>query len=194
MSATTPTGRTESPQKPLKRICSTCGASIGLKRRDAAFCSDSCRSRDWDRKHPRLEFLPTADAEEKHREIQRLAVLEALRQGPKTFAQLYPFGGPGTSGRLSELRKAGHQIKTERVGRHGLYVLSENPLDIPSPFPSSAFDVAVAAAKASEPPEHTKSVANPDWPYESRCTNCGDEWPCATIQIERRKAAAKASE
>lgn len=38
------------------------------------------------------------------------------------------------------------------------------------------------AAPAPVPVRHAKSVENPDWPYESYCVGCGEEWPCAAVR------------
>lgn len=71
----------------------------------------------------RLEFTPTASAEENHRQNQRRAVLAALRRGPQTALTLFPIAGPGFSSRIYELRKEGYEIVTRMVGRHGTYSL-----------------------------------------------------------------------
>jgi hypothetical protein len=71
----------------------------------------------------RLEWLPTANAEENHRRSQRTAILAALRVGHLTATELFALGGPGFSSRLTELKREGHPIKMERVGRIGVYSL-----------------------------------------------------------------------
>ena len=52
------------------------------------------------------------------------AVLDALRKGPKTTAQLRAILGPSSSSaaRIMDLRKV-HRIVTQREGRQALYVL-----------------------------------------------------------------------
>ena len=36
------------------------------------------------------------------------------------------------------------------------------------------------SGRTAEKPQvrHAKSTSNPDWPYESYCVGCGQEWPC----------------
>lgn len=31
---------------------------------------------------------------------------------------------------------------------------------------------------------HAKSTENPDWPHESYCTCCGEEWPCEFVRTQ----------
>jgi hypothetical protein len=40
------------------------------------------------------------------------------------------------------------------------------------------------------PAKHAKSVENPDWPHESYCTLCGEEWPCPTVVARSAHADA----
>lgn len=58
--------------------------------------------------------------------VQARAVLEALRAGPKTTAQLRGALGSAScpAARVMALRKAGHRIETRRCGRQALYVLA----------------------------------------------------------------------
>ncbi len=42
-------------------------------------------------------------------------------------------------------------------------------------------------AEAQAQPTHAKSAANPDYPYEHRCVECGEEWPCKASGEEPRQ-------
>ena len=66
------------------------------------------------------DFNPCTEA----KSAQCLAVLAALREGPKTTAALRRILGTSSSpaARVMDLRK-GHRIVTQREGRQALYVL-----------------------------------------------------------------------
>lgn len=67
------------------------------------------------------DFNPSADA----KTVQCIAVLAAMREGPKSTAALRSILGPSSSpaARVMDLRTAGHRIVTQREGRQALYVL-----------------------------------------------------------------------
>lgn len=68
------------------------------------------------------DFKPSEEA----LTVQARAVLEALREGPKTTAQLRGVLGSAScpAARVMALRRAGHGIATQRSGRQALYVLA----------------------------------------------------------------------
>lgn len=67
------------------------------------------------------EFTPSED----QRSNQCGLVLAALKRGPQRTADFYRLGILAPARRILDLRQAGHCIKTEHVGRIGLYVLRE---------------------------------------------------------------------
>ncbi len=121
------------PQEPSKRICALCGSAISQKRRDAVYCSDHCRVRIWDSKHPRLgvqprlEFGPTASAQEQKRLGKRERILVRLKTGPARTHEILALGGSGMSGRLHELRVAGYVIECEPDEDGAVYRLEGEP-------------------------------------------------------------------
>ncbi len=76
---------------------------------------------------PRLEWTPTASAQENYRQGQRAAILARLKMGPTPTFELMMIGGSGFSSRLAELRREGHRIVAKRIEHHAMYVLGEPP-------------------------------------------------------------------
>ena len=60
-----------------------------------------------------------------HRATQCMAVLGALRTGPKGTAELHGLKILSPAARIMDLRRQGFDIVTHRRGRAGLYVLRE---------------------------------------------------------------------
>jgi len=94
------------------RVCRGCGdpytpqgSQRGLER---LYCSDGCRSRAYDRTHPRV---PVQNPDKMTR---RDKVLERLRLGPATGLELLQAGGGMRFGaRIHELRGRGCRIETD---------------------------------------------------------------------------------
>jgi hypothetical protein len=68
-----------------------------------------------------VNFAPNAA----DRATQCSAVLAALRAGPQRAADIYGLGILAPARRILDLKRAGHRIETQRVGRIGVYVLHE---------------------------------------------------------------------
>lgn len=65
------------------------------------------------------DFKPSAEAIS----AQSAGVLAALLEGPQTTAALHALGVLAPAARVLNLRRAGHLIETQKIGRQGLYVL-----------------------------------------------------------------------
>lgn len=76
----------------------------------------------------RLEWGPTASEVSRKRAGRAAAILERLKSGPATTAELLALGGSGMSSRIRELRDEGYKIQaTPMPEGHALYVLEWAP-------------------------------------------------------------------
>ena len=98
-----------------------------------AYCSDACRSKDWDRLHPRqgrLGFTPAAHelaVEGRRRESKARAIVALLAERPATTWDLARVGGIRFSARLQELEAEGLRYEREDRGDHSVYTLTQAP-------------------------------------------------------------------
>jgi len=104
--------------------CAWCGTWRTLTQPDPQrrFCGDSCRSKAWERDHPRV---PAPRPRKEDGEPSRgEKILARLRVGPATGIELLQAGGGTRYGaRLLELRRAGHAIETDMSGEWPTYTL-----------------------------------------------------------------------
>ena len=96
----------------LRHSCEHCGRDLAGKQE--RWCSDACRFRAWDREHPRQRALPLSPppapvppvrdqrvgvADRKRLVGHNLAILERLKAGPATNAELATLLGPASAWR-----------------------------------------------------------------------------------------------
>jgi len=130
-------GAAEGERMGLRCEYPSCPKSVPLQRTrrglERRFCSDICRVRAWSLKHPRLgvqprlEFGPTASAQENGRLGRRERILARLRHGSATTREMMMLGGAGFSSRIRELRVAGHEIAVEMNEDGAVYRLVREP-------------------------------------------------------------------
>ena len=102
--------------------CAWCGTWVPLYQPDPRrrFCYDSCRSKAWEKEHPRVpvQNLGKLTRAEK--------ILERLRQGKATGLELLQAGGGTRDGaRVHDPRGQGYRIVTENEGEWPTYRLEE---------------------------------------------------------------------
>lgn len=111
--------------------CPSCGGPVPPQEtrrgRPKVHCSDRCRSRAYDRTHPRIPYQTDIFGlvEGRRRTQKAEAILDRLRQGPANTLELVRVGGIRFGARLHELRGEGHSIRTENQGDHAVYRLVE---------------------------------------------------------------------
>lgn len=119
---------TGQPEPLQPNLCGICGRALSGKQKE--WCSDGCKWKAWDAKHPRLDFTPAASQlahAVRGRETRAQRILARLRQGPATSQQLLAVGGLKYGARLLELRRAGHRIVTEEHPEYAVYTLEGEP-------------------------------------------------------------------
>ena len=105
--------------------CPECGGSVPPQEvhrgTEKHYCSDRCRSRAYDRSHPRV---PVQNSDKMTRAEK---ILVRLRQGPATGLDLLKAGGGTRYGaRIYDLRELGHRIH----GPVEVYARSDGATDL----------------------------------------------------------------
>jgi len=108
--------------------CAWCGTwhTLSIPDPHRRFCGDTCRSRAWEKDHPRV---PAPKPRKEDGEPSRgEKILARLRVGPATGIELLQAGGGIRYGaRILELRRAGHAIETETGLDWPVYRLVREP-------------------------------------------------------------------